>query len=180
MNVGGHHEVYRDRNLQLIFGVTLMAVLGVSSITPVFPQIARAFGVSPQEVGLLITVFTLPGVLLTPILGVLADRWGRKPVLVPALLLFGVAGGACGFAPRYDVLLALRFLQGVGAASLGSLNLTLIGDLYGAKSRTAAMGYNASVLSVGTGSYPTIGGALALFGWSYPFLLPLLALPSEP
>ena len=39
------------------------------------------------------------------------------------------------------------------------------------------MGYNASVLSIGTASYPVLGGALAMFGWYYPFLLPLLAIP---
>jgi len=71
----------------------------------------------------------------------------------------------------------LRFLQGVGAASLGSLNVTLIGDLYSGKERTAAMGYNASVLSLGTASYPAIGGALATLGWYYPFVLPFAAIP---
>ena len=45
--------------------------------------------------GLLITVFTSPGIVMTPLLGVLSDRYGRKKILVPALLLFGIAGGAC-------------------------------------------------------------------------------------
>jgi MFS family permease len=169
--------IYLDRNLQIIFAVTLMAVLGVSSITPAFPRMARALQLSSQSIGLLVTIFTLPGVLLTPILGVLADRWGRKRILVPSLMLFGLAGGACFLARSFTLLLALRFLQGIGAASLGSLNVTLIGDLYKGRERAAAMGYNASVLSVGTASYPAIGGALATVGWFYPFLLPLLALP---
>jgi ACDE family multidrug resistance protein len=176
-SVGRGRSVYRDANLQVVFGVTLMGVLGVSSITPAFPGIVKSLGIAPQAVGSLITFFTLPGVALTPVLGVLADRFGRKRILVPALLLFAAAGAACAFARDFRLLLALRFLQGAGAAGLGSLNLTIIGDLYTGRERTTAMGCNSSVLSVGTASYPAIGGALATLGWFYPFILPLAAIP---
>lgn len=168
---------YLDPNLRIIFGVTLMAVMGVASITPAFPKIARELGLSSQAVGMLVTVFTFPGVLLTPVLGILTDRWGRKRILVPSLLLFGLAGGACTLARDFNLLLLLRSVQGIGAASLGSINVTIIGDLYRGKRRGAAMGYNTSVLSVGTASYPLIGGALATMGWFYPFLLPLSSIP---
>lgn len=169
--------LFWERDLQLIFGVTLMAVLGIASITPAFPEIGRALDLSSQAVGGLITAFTLPGVILTPVLGALADWWGRKAILVPSLLLFGLAGGACALARDFDLLLGLRVLQGVGAASLGTLNVTLIGDLYKGEERATAMGYNASVLSVGTAAYPALGGALATFGWYWPFALPVLAIP---
>jgi ACDE family multidrug resistance protein len=102
---------------------------------------------------------------------------GRKKILVPALLLFGLAGGAGAFARSFDLLLALRFYQGIGAAALGTLNVTVIGDIYGGRERSAALGYNSSVLSVGTASYPAIGGLLATFGWFYPFALPFIAMP---
>lgn len=174
---GGLRKVYRDHNLHVLFGVTLMAVLGVTSVTPAFPRIIEAFGISGGQVGLLITVFTLPGVFLTPVLGVLSDRYGRRKILTPALLLFGVAGGLCVFARDFELLLALRFLQGMGAAALGTLNITVIGDLYTGRERSAALGYNSSVLSIGTASYPGIGGLLATFGWFYPFALPVLAIP---
>lgn len=173
----GGRGLYRDHNLQIIFGITLMAVMGASVVTPVLPRVEEVFGLSQGRVALLLTVFTLPGVVLTPVLGVLSDRFGRKRVLVPSLLLFGVAGGACVFARSFEVLLALRFVQGIGVAALGTLNVTLIGDLYAGQERSAAMGYNASILSIGTGSYPAIGGALALLGWYYPFALPVLAVP---
>lgn len=123
-------SVYLDTNLQIIFGVTLIAVLGVSSITPAFPLIVKDLNISTQSVGLLITMFTLPGIFLTPVMGALADRFGRKKILIPSMMLFGVAGGACALAHDFSLLLALRFFQGVGAASLGSLNVTIIGDLY--------------------------------------------------
>ncbi len=169
--------VWKDHNLHVIWGVTLMAVLGSSSVSPAFPRIVSELGVSAGQVGLLITVFTLPGVFLTPVAGVLSDKFGRKKILVPSLLLFGLAGGACALARDFELLLGLRVLQGVGAAALGATNVTLIGDLFAGRERTAALGYNSSVLSTGTASYPAIGGALATFGWYYPFALPLLAIP---
>jgi MFS family permease len=177
MKSAGKRPIYLDPNLQLIFGVTLSAVMGVSSITPVFPAMARELDIPVHSVGLLITVFTLPGIFLAPVLGVLADLWGRKRILVPALMLFGIAGGACGFVRDFNLLLVLRFLQGVGAASLASLNVTIIGDLYSGNELAAAMGYNATVLNIGTASYPAIGGILATLGWFYPFFLPFIAIP---
>ncbi len=176
-NDQNNKKIYLDSNLQIVFGITLMAVLGVASITPAFPIIIRELGVSSLGIGLLITVFTFPGVVLSPVIGLFADRYGRKRILVPSIFLFGIAGGACAFARDFNVLLMLRFFQGIGAASLGALNVTLIGDLYSGRERAAVMGYNASVLSVGTAAYPAIGGALAMVAWYYPFALPLLAIP---
>jgi MFS family permease len=171
------NNLYQDRNLLIIFGVSLIAILGVASVTPAFPKLEEALNVPPQNIGLLVTVFTFPTVILGPIIGILADRLGRKKILVPSLILFGIAGAACGFARDFNLLLLLRFLQGIGAASLLSLSVTLIGDLYTGVRRTSAMGYNASVSSMGTATYPIIGGALATMGWNYPFLLPLVAIP---
>jgi MFS family permease len=169
--------VYRNKNLQLVFGNTLMVVLGVSSIMPVIPQIANEFSVPQSSIGLLITIFTLPGILLAPVAGVLADRYGRRLILVPSMVIFGIFGGLCGLATDFHLLLLLRFVQGVGAAAMGVLSLTIIGDLFTGAERTEAMGLNAAVLSIGTAVYPAIGGALALLGWHYPFFLHLMALP---
>lgn len=170
-------KVYQDKNLQIIFAVALISILGVSSITPAFPKLAEALDVSPEKIGLLVTVFTFPTMVLGPGLGILADRLGRKTILVPSLILFGIAGTACAFARDFNLLLLLRFLQGIGAASLLSLSITVIGDLFTGDRRTTAMGYNASVSSIGTASYPIIGGALAVLGWNYPFVLSLAAVP---
>ena len=154
-----------------------MAVMGVSSITPAFPRIIQTLGATQGQIGLLITFFTLPGVILAPVLGVMADRFGRKRILGPSLFLFAFAGMACAFARDFNLLLILRAFQGIGGASLGSLNTTIIGDIYSDGRRSEAMGLNSSVLSIGTAFYPAIGGALALIAWYYPFLLPIIALP---
>jgi MFS family permease len=160
-----------------MFGVTLMAVMGVTSISPAFPRIVEALNIAETEVGMLIIAFTVPGVVLTPFIGVLADRVSRKWVLVPSLFLFGLAGGACALVTEFNILIALRVLQGIGAASLATVNQTVIGDLFQGERRAAAIGLNASVLNVGVAAYPLIGGALATLGWNYPFFLPLLAIP---
>jgi len=56
----------QKNNMLIIFGVTLMVVMGVSSISPVFPLIKEEFNVTEQQVGLLITFFNLPAIFLTP------------------------------------------------------------------------------------------------------------------
>ena len=168
----------QKRNLTVIFLITLIGVMGVASITPAFPSTIKHFGITPTQVTLLITIFTLPGIFLAPVVGILADRLGRKTILIPSLFLFGIAGLGCFFTKDWHILLVLRFFQGVGAASLGMLNITLIGDLYEGPRRGEIMGYNASVLSIGTATYPAVGGALALAGWQFPFLLTFLAIPT--
>ncbi len=167
-----------QRNLMIVFSITLVSVMGTSSITPALPAVVRAFGVTMEQTGWLIAGFAMPGIVLSPIAGLLADRFGRKRVLVPSLLLFAAAGHACAYANGFDTLLALRILQGAGAASLGALNATLIGDLYDGNQRAQAMGYNGGMSSAAAAGYPLVGGALALAGWRYPFVLPLLAVPS--
>lgn len=167
----------KDPDLHVVFAVTLMVVLGVASVAPVLPRAARALEVGPGQIALVITAYTLPGVFLTPVLGVIADRVGRKQVLVPGLLLFAGAGAACALARDLEVLLALRFLQGIGAGPLGALNLALVGDLYKGRRRAAALGYNQTVLSMGAAAYPALGGVLGALAWYAPFALPLLAVP---
>jgi len=104
-------RLYQDKNLQLIFAITLMAVMGVSSIVPALPDVMEGLDFTPATIGLVVSVFTLPGVILAPVVGVLADRVGRKVVLVPSLFIFGGFGFACFFAQDMTQLLVLRFFQ---------------------------------------------------------------------
>lgn len=169
--------IYQDHNLQIIIGVTLMAVLGSSSIGPALPAIAKDLKIPPEQIGWVITSFIVPIALGTPVAGVLADRFGRKQILVPSLLLFAIAGVICAFAPNFRTLLEFRFLQGIGAAPLESLALTLISDLYSGKMLTSAMGFNGSMIGMSLALYPLISGGLAGLGWRYPFLMALSAIP---
>jgi predicted MFS family arabinose efflux permease len=168
---------YRDLDLWLLFALTIVAVGNVSSVAPAFPQVIDVFGISQVQVGWVVTAYSLPGILSAPLAGVMADRLGRKRVLVPTMFVFPVAGGACALARSFPVLLALRAFQGAAAAPLVGLAVTIIGDRYEGTARAAAIGYNASALNVGTATYPALGGALAAIAWFWPFALPLLALP---
>ncbi len=170
-------SLFFNKNLQIIFCITMISVMEVSCIAPVLPKIAEALSITAAQANYLIVVFTMPGIILSPFFGIAADRFGRKNVLIPALLLFGICGTIAGFTTDFSLLLILRFFQGAGAASLGSLNQTIIGDIFPGNDRVTAMGYNSSVISVGTMIYPSIGGAVAMIGWHNPFFLAALAFP---
>lgn len=169
-------DLRKKRNLFLILFVTLLSVAGVSSIIPVFPEMSEALDVSRDKIGLLITVFTLPGAVLAPVIGIMTDRWGRKKILMLALLLFGITGTLCFFSREFETILVLRFFQGLGAACLGIINITLIGDIFSGNQKIKAMGYNSSVLSIAAALFPAVGGLLAAINWNYPFLIPVLAI----
>lgn len=168
---------WRSSVLYVILSSSLIGVMGVSLISPVLPDLRAVFAVSDAQVGLIVTVYTLPGIFLTPFVGLIADRFGRRRVIVPLLLLFGVAGAGISFADRFVVVLILRFFQGVGASALIALAVTLVGDLYDGTQRDAIVGLNGSVIGVGAALYPVIGGTLAAIRWSAPFLFFGVAIP---
>jgi ACDE family multidrug resistance protein len=170
-------KVYRNRNFQIICGVSLMGMMMAAIITPAFPTIMEALGISEQSIGLLISVYTFPNFLLLPLTGVMADRFGRKKLLVPALFLYGIFGGLCALAPDFKTLLILRALQGIGGAPLLPICNAIIGDLFSGQKRVEAMGFNTMVMYVGYVIYPLLGGALAGLAWNYAFLPYLTAIP---
>jgi len=170
-------KVYRDRNFQIVCGASLVMIMMVSIIVPAFPRIMEAFGVDEQSIGLLGTATTLPSFLFVPVAGVMADRLGRRRLLVASLFLHGIFGGACAFAPNFTTLLILRIFQGIGVAPLLGLSGTLIGDLFTGHRRTEAMALNTTVMYLGYIVYPLLGGALASLAWNYAFLPYLLAIP---
>jgi len=92
-----------DLDLWLLFAVTLVGVGNVSSVSPAFPQVVEVFGISRVQVGWVVTAYSLPGILSAPLVGMGADRLGRKRVLVPTLFVFGIAGGACALACSFPV-----------------------------------------------------------------------------
>lgn len=161
--------------LSTIFAITLMTAVGTSAMPPALAAVEKQFGIAPNVSGQLLAIFTSPGFFLTWLLGIVADRVGRKVVLLPSLLIFALGGLMAWFAQSFNDIFWCRLVQGVGAASLGALNVTLIGDYYRGSQRTAVMGYNNSVLSLGTAFFPLLSGQLAAMSWKLPFMLPLSA-----
>lgn len=162
--------------LYVILSSSMIGIMGVSLISPVLPAMRPAFGVTDSQVGLVITAYTVPGIVLTPVVGLVADRIGRRRVLVPLLVLFGVAGAAIAVAETFTQVLFLRFLQGVGASALITLAITLIGDLYDGQQRNAVMGLHGSILGTSGAFYPLVGGVLGTIRWSVPFLFFAIAI----
>ncbi len=169
---------WRSPALIAILAAALMTPMDVPLISPVLPEIQAVFGVSEPRAGLFITVYALPGIVLAPVVGALADRIGRRYVLSGCLALFGLAGTAIAFTNDFTVALGLRFLQGIAAGSLlSALAMTAIGDRYAGTRHDAVMGVTAAMLSLGTAAYPLLGGYLAAHAWTTPFLLYALTLP---
>lgn len=160
----------------VIFASTLVAVMGVSLISPVLPAVQEAWGISEGQASLLLSAFTLPGIFLTVPIGVVADRIGRKPVLIPALAVFGLCGGAIVLVPDFTLVLVLRGIQGAASSAIMMVTITLLGDLFTGEERRVLIGTNAAILAIGAAGYPLLGGALATIAWSVPFACFLLAL----
>jgi ACDE family multidrug resistance protein len=130
-----------------VVAVTITSIMGNVLVAPALPDIVDDFGVSDAGAGLLLAVTTAPGIVLAPLAGVLADRYGRREVLVPCLVLFGFAGGLSAWAPTFSALVFLRLLQGVGSAGLLNLAISLIGDTWSGAERSRMMGRNAAALT---------------------------------
>ncbi|MGH8974260.1 MAG: MFS transporter, partial [Acidimicrobiia bacterium] len=134
----------------IIAAISLSGVLGNALVAPALPDIARALSVDNTGIGLVVAAASLPGVVVAPVIGIAADRFGRRVVVVPCLVVFGLGGMAAMAAPNFGVLLAARLVQGVGAAGLVNLAVVMIGDRHeGAVERATAIGRNGAVLTVG-------------------------------
>ncbi|UHQ98083.1 MFS transporter (plasmid) [Natrinema zhouii] len=144
--------------------------MGVSLISPALPTIQAAWNISASQASLLISAFTLPGIVLTPFIGLIADRVGHKRVLVPSLFLFGVSGIAVVFVDGFTTFLGLRVVQGTAGSAIMSLTVTLLGDLFSGEQQSRLIGLNAAILAIGAAGYPLLGGGLALLSWAAPFV----------
>lgn len=161
-----------------MLGATFVGTFGLAAMSPVLPAIGSALAVSDARVGLVFTAFVAAHALTLPVVGYLADAYGRKVVIVGSLLGFGVAGVATAFAPTFEALLALRFIQGMAFPGVVSLSITVLGDLYPGETGTAAQGLRMSVNGLGATVAPLLAGALVAVAWNVPFLLFAMAFPA--
>lgn len=163
----------KDKNLLLSLGLIIFIQLGISSIIPILPLMSDELGLSLGKVSLIVAAYTLPSIFLTPFAGYLADRFGRKEVIIPSLVFYSITGTGCALAQSFSMLIWLRLLQGVSVATFGVLFSTIIGDLYSGKERVRNMGYITTTFSACTAIIPLVGGLLALIHWRLPFALPI-------
>lgn len=163
--------------LTFIFTVTLTGILSNTLVTPAIPDILDDFGRSDAAAGILVAVGSLAGIVMAPVAGFLADRFGRRIVLTLTLAIFGVFGGLAALAPTFEILLLARFLQGVGSAALVNLAVVLIGDNWTGLDRTRLIGRNSAILTIGLAALPLLSGALTeSAGWRVTFAIYTVAL----
>lgn len=174
---GDEGTVGIDVKARVMTVASAVLAVGVVLVSPLMVDLAGQFDVSTGRVGLLITAFTAPPIVLIPLAGVLADRIGRKPVLVPGLIVYGIAGAAVGIAGSFEVALALRAVQGIGFAAAMPLTVTVLGDLYDGAREATAQGMRTAGNFLSNLIAPTLAGLLVLGSWRFPFAMYLLAVP---
>lgn len=146
--------------LAFIYTVTLTGILSNTLVTPAIPDILAEFGVPAERAGLLVAAGSMAGIVIAPVAGFLADRFGRRIVLTVCLGVFGVFGGLAAVAPTFEILLLARFSQGIGSAALVNLAVVLIGDNWTGGERTRLIGRNSAVLTIGLASIPFLSGVV--------------------
>jgi ACDE family multidrug resistance protein len=167
----------------VLCGVPFVMVLSNSLLIPALPLMQSAMGLSPFQVGLIITAFSVPAGLTIPIAGYLSDRFGRKIIIAPALIIFGLGGLLAGVAAwlvakPFSLILAARILQGIGGGGTYQLAMALTGDIFQTAERAKALGILESSNGLGKVVSPILGSLAALLIWFAPFFIyPLLAVP---
>lgn len=174
---GDDAPVLRETNFQVLLLATLLPVLGTALVSPVLDSLIDPFRVSAAAIGWLISAFTAPAIVMIPLAGALADRYGRKVVLVISILLFGVGGTAIAFTTDFRVALSFRFLQGIGFAGINPIIITSLGDLYSGGKEETAQGIRLLMSGLSGALFPLFAGLLVVLAWQYPFLLYALAFP---
>lgn len=175
--LGAEGGVAGDSEAQSMTVASSLLALGVVVLSPLLLDLTRVFGVSEGQIGLLVTAYTAPPVVLIPLAGVFADRIGRKPLLVGGLVLFGLSGAAVGVVPDFGVALGLRVLQGVGFAAAMPLTITVLGDIYEGSREATVQGLRTAGNFFTNTVGPVVGALLLGLSWHYPFALFLLTLP---
>lgn len=155
--------------------IPLVMTLGNSMLIPVLPTMEKVLNISSFQSSLIITVYSIVAILLIPIAGFLSDKWGRKKIIIPSLIIAGVGGLISGFAGllldnAYVFILFGRLLQGVGAAGASPIVLPLVGDMFQKdEDVSSALGVIETANTFGKVLSPVLGAVLAAIIWFIPF-----------
>jgi MFS family permease len=154
-------------NLSLVSG---FVILGVSIISPILPQYALSFDIPVALVGWAISAFALARLVTDIPAGFLADRFGRKKVMISGLVLVIVASVAAGIATTYAWLIVSRIVAGLGSALYMTSATTWVAQVSAGSARGRYMSLYTGLVFAGTAFGPTIGGYVAArFGLNAPF-----------
>ncbi len=157
-----------------IIGALLVALGPVSMAlyTPAMPEIVRAFGTTEAAVKLTLSMYFAGFAIAQLFCGPLSDGFGRRPVTVAFMGIYLVASTLALFSPNVHVLIAARFLQGVGAAAGIAISRAIVRDLFTNEASARIMNLIGIILAIGPAFSPVIGGVtMELFGWHAIFIL---------
>lgn len=167
-----------------IGSIPLILVLGNSMLIPVLPKMKQELDISQFQVSLTITLFSVAAAVSIPILGYLSDRFSRKAVIIPALILYGSGGLLAGvasawFSNQYLWIMVGRIMQGIGAAGTAPIAMALTGDLFDGGKESKVLGIVEASNGFGKVISPILGSLLALLVWySVFFAFPVFCLIS--
>lgn len=153
-----------------IGSIPLILVLGNSMLIPVLPKMKTELDVSQFKISLIISVFSIAAAISIPILGYLSDRFSRKAVIIPSLILYGAGGilagaAAAWFSNSYTWILAGRIIQGIGGAGTAPIAMALTGDLFKGGEQSRVLGLIEASNGFGKVISPIIGSLVALLFW---------------
>ena len=156
----------------MLCGATFLVMVGQGVVSPVLPLYAKEFGVGATMVGLTLTVFALARLLLNVPAGMVADRFGRRVLLIGGPIVTSIGMFGSGLADSIWTLLVWRFVAGAGSAFYMSGALIYLIDIAPADRRARYVATNQWALSVGVAVGPGIGGLVAdSYGLDVPFLV---------
>lgn len=156
--------------------IPLVMTLGNSMLIPVLPILEKKVGISSFQSSMIITSYSVAAIFLIPVAGYLSDRFGRKMVILPSLMLALIGGLIAGFASwkmdnPYVWIIIGRVLQGVGASGAMPIVLPLVGDLYkdDDEKTSSCLGIIETSNTFGKVLSPILGSVFAAILWFSPF-----------
>jgi EmrB/QacA subfamily drug resistance transporter len=149
-----------------------MAALDNLVVTTALPSIRKDLGGALEDLEWTVSAYTLTFAVLLMFGAALGDRFGRRKLFIVGLTVFTAASAAAALAPGIDALIAARAVQGVGAAIMMPLTLTLLTAAVPVARRGAALGIFGAVTGLAVASGPLIGGSLTEhISWQWIFWL---------
>jgi EmrB/QacA subfamily drug resistance transporter len=148
-----------------------MATLDNQIVSTALPTIVGEFG-QMERFGWVSSAFLLATSAVMPIYGKLGDLFGRKYVMLVAIVLFTVGSVVCGFAWSMDSLIAARILQGLGGGGIMVSIFSINADLFEPRERAKYQSYSSLMIMASGSIGPVLGGTMSdMFGWRSIFLL---------
>jgi EmrB/QacA subfamily drug resistance transporter len=164
--------VSRAWTFAIVSVALFMVVLDNLVVTNALPSIRADLGATIQSLEWTVNAYTLAYAVLLLTGAALGDRFGRRRMFVAGLGLFTLASAAAALAPTTGALIAARAVQGVGAAVVTPLTLTLLAEAFPVERRGLALGAWSGISGLGVALGPVIGGAITTgIAWQWIFWL---------